>query len=223
MSMQLVAQEPFAAVLQRYRLAAGLSQGELAERAGLSERGISDLERGVRRQPHPSTMRQLADGLGLDTSDRAELLEARSGRPRRVPSGGPYPGEALPASRAASLLLDCLDAYLSVTHDRRRMAERVISLAALHLALDDERAGLDEPTDLLAWSRQRQRRRGLTSREHEVARLVARGFSNRELADELVITEKTAKNHVQRVLDKLGARSRAEVAARAEEFGLRVS
>jgi DNA-binding NarL/FixJ family response regulator len=61
---------------------------------------------------------------------------------------------------------------------------------------------------------------GLTSREREVAALVARGLRNRDIAEQLVITEKTAKNHVQRVLEKLGARSRTEVAARAYEFGL---
>src|SRR5579884_3452685 len=46
---------PFGCLLQRQRLAAGLSQEELAERAGLSRRGISDLERGVRRSPLPAT------------------------------------------------------------------------------------------------------------------------------------------------------------------------
>ena len=61
---------------------------------------------------------------------------------------------------------------------------------------------------------------GLTRREREVAALIARGLSNRELAEQLVITVKTVKNHIQRVLDKLGARSRTEVAARAFEFGL---
>jgi DNA-binding NarL/FixJ family response regulator len=63
----------------------------------------------------------------------------------------------------------------------------------------------------------------LTAREYEVARLVARGFSNRQISDELVITEKTAKNHVQHVLEKLAVRSRAEVAARADELGLRMT
>jgi DNA-binding NarL/FixJ family response regulator len=61
---------------------------------------------------------------------------------------------------------------------------------------------------------------GVTRREYEVAVLVARGLSNREIADQLVIAEKTAKNHVQRVLDKLGVSSRREVIARADEFGL---
>ena len=61
----------------------------------------------------------------------------------------------------------------------------------------------------------------LTQREAEVARLLARGLTNRQVADVLVITEKTAKNHAQKVLDKLGVRSRAQVAARATELGLR--
>jgi non-specific serine/threonine protein kinase len=60
----------------------------------------------------------------------------------------------------------------------------------------------------------------LTAREDEVARLMARGFSNRQIADELVIAEKTVKNYVQRVLEKLEVRSRAELAARAGELGL---
>jgi len=52
-------------LLQKLRRAAGLSEDELAERAGLSRRGISDLERGQRRSPHLSTVRRLADALGL--------------------------------------------------------------------------------------------------------------------------------------------------------------
>ena len=61
----------------------------------------------------------------------------------------------------------------------------------------------------------------LTGREREVAALLARGLRNRPIAEQLDISEKTVKNHVQRVLDKLGAHSRAEVAARADELGLR--
>jgi transcriptional regulator with XRE-family HTH domain len=64
----------FAGLLRKFRRAAGLSQDELAERGDLSRRGISDLERRQRRSPHPSTARRLADALGLDSNDRAELL-----------------------------------------------------------------------------------------------------------------------------------------------------
>jgi transcriptional regulator with XRE-family HTH domain len=54
-----VGPQAFGALL--HRLAAGLSQAELAERAGLSARGISDLERGVRQAPYPATLRRLAE------------------------------------------------------------------------------------------------------------------------------------------------------------------
>lgn len=52
----------------------------------------------------------------------------------------------------------------------------------------------------------------LTDRELEVLRLVARGMSNREIADELVIAENTVKNHVRNILEKLQLRSRMEAA-----------
>jgi DNA-binding CsgD family transcriptional regulator len=53
----------------------------------------------------------------------------------------------------------------------------------------------------------------LTGREREVARLVAAGRSNREIADTLVITEGTVEVHIKHVLSKLGFRSRTQVAA----------
>ncbi len=62
----------------------------------------------------------------------------------------------------------------------------------------------------------------LTPREREVARLVAQGLSNRQVAEQLVLTEKTAANHVGRVFEKLGVHSRGQLAARATELGLHV-
>jgi len=59
-----------------HRAAAGLTQEELAERAGLSARGISDLERGRRAHPHYETVRVLDDALGLGDEDRAALMAA---------------------------------------------------------------------------------------------------------------------------------------------------
>jgi predicted ATPase/DNA-binding NarL/FixJ family response regulator len=53
----------------------------------------------------------------------------------------------------------------------------------------------------------------LTSRELQVARLVAGGRSNKEIAAELVISQRTAENHVEHILTKLGFTSRAQVAA----------
>src|SRR5579872_4821811 len=55
----------FGSLLRRYRRTAGLTQEELAERAGLSRRAISDLERGERTRPHPATIELLATALRL--------------------------------------------------------------------------------------------------------------------------------------------------------------
>jgi DNA-binding NarL/FixJ family response regulator len=61
---------------------------------------------------------------------------------------------------------------------------------------------------------------GLTRREVEVAGLVARGRSNREIADEFVLSERTVETHVQHILTKLGFTSRTEIAAWAVRTGL---
>ena len=53
----------------------------------------------------------------------------------------------------------------------------------------------------------------LTAREREVLNLLARGLSNREIAEELVITNKTVKNHLSRIYEKIGVHSRAEAIA----------
>jgi transcriptional regulator with XRE-family HTH domain len=67
---------PFAVLLRQHRRNARLTQEALAGRAGLSPRGISDLERGLRRAPYRHTVRQLADALELAPADRESLIEA---------------------------------------------------------------------------------------------------------------------------------------------------
>lgn len=59
----------------------------------------------------------------------------------------------------------------------------------------------------------------LSGREIEIVRLVARGYTNRQIAEELVIAEKTARNHISRILDKLNLSRRSEAAAWAVQQG----
>jgi DNA-binding NarL/FixJ family response regulator len=53
----------------------------------------------------------------------------------------------------------------------------------------------------------------LTPRQREVALLIARGLTNRQIAERLIIAPRTADNHVQHIFDKLGLSTRAQVAA----------
>jgi len=93
----------FGALLRQWREQVGLSQEELAERAGLTGKAIGALERGERRHPYPTTVRALANSLGLDVGDRQAFLAAA---PKRLgmayteahsaePPPFPLPPEAL--------------------------------------------------------------------------------------------------------------------------------
>jgi transcriptional regulator with XRE-family HTH domain len=95
----------FGELLRRARQAAGLTQEELAERAGLSRRGIADLEGGARRRPRKDTAALLAAALGLAGEDRAAFeAAARHGMQRPASSAHSpplaVPGEAILSARA---------------------------------------------------------------------------------------------------------------------------
>lgn len=77
----------FGSLLRRHRAAAGLTQEELAERAGLSARAISDLERGIKRAPRKDTVALLTQALGLTPRQRDAFTAAA--RPGAAASAGP--------------------------------------------------------------------------------------------------------------------------------------
>ena len=74
--MQRDSPPTFGEILRQYRQAAHLSQEELSERAGLSKRAISDLERGVNRTPRHATLALLADALQLPPPERLRFEAA---------------------------------------------------------------------------------------------------------------------------------------------------
>jgi DNA-binding CsgD family transcriptional regulator len=91
-----------------------------------------------------------------------------------------------------------------------RRAEALLDLAADAAARYGLRPLGDEIRDLAP---SLDGRRLLSPREREVAALVAEGCSNRAIAERLVLSERTAENHVKAILDKLGFGSRAQIAA----------
>lgn len=60
----------------------------------------------------------------------------------------------------------------------------------------------------------------LSSREHQILALVARGFSNTEIAEELLIGRRTVATHLENIFAKTGTRSRVRIAVRATELGI---
>jgi transcriptional regulator with XRE-family HTH domain len=90
--------ESLAAALRRHRNASGLTQEQVAERAGVSVRTISDLERGIHPTARRSTLERLTRALGLSPADAARLLrqesaEAAPAAPALPPSLRPRPGQ----------------------------------------------------------------------------------------------------------------------------------
>jgi tetratricopeptide (TPR) repeat protein/transcriptional regulator with XRE-family HTH domain len=130
----------FGRLLRGYRVAAGLSQAELAERARLSTRAVSDLERGVHGAPQRQTMALLIDALDLSDAERAALEAAvvrRRGPPALQPAIDGSPAD-LPVGAALPLpltpLIDRNAELAALVGDGHALAQSLEGLADLALA-----------------------------------------------------------------------------------------
>src|SRR5215212_3347569 len=119
----------FASLLRRHRVASGLSQEALAERAGLSARAVSDLERGARRAPYRETVRLLADALQLSDDDYM-ALEAAVDRGRGpLTAASPSPDRVSPTLPAAvTPLIGRNEEVASLLSQLRRSDARLFTL-----------------------------------------------------------------------------------------------
>jgi HD-GYP domain-containing protein (c-di-GMP phosphodiesterase class II)/DNA-binding CsgD family transcriptional regulator len=180
----------------------------------------AELER-VRLHPY-LTERMLASSealaaLGAIAVQHHERLDG-SGYPRGLS------GEALtPAGRT----LAAADAYHAMTEPRPHRDALTAEEAAAELRLGVRRALFDGDAAeavLGAAGHSVKRRRdwpgGLTSREIEVLRLLVRGLSNKEIAERLVISRKTAGSHIEHIYSKIHASNRAQASLFAVKHGL---
>jgi DNA-binding NarL/FixJ family response regulator len=125
-----------------------------------------------------------------------------------------YVYESLRAGASGFLLKDATAADLVA-------AVRVIAAGEALLAPSVTRRLIEEFAKMPRRDQARpDRLASLTTRELEVARLIARGMSNGEIADTLIVAEQTVKTHVGRILTKLDLRDRAQVVVTAYESGL---
>jgi HD-GYP domain-containing protein (c-di-GMP phosphodiesterase class II) len=182
--------------------------------------GPGEWER-IRLHPHiTERMLQQSEALaplGQIAVQHRERLDG-SGYPRRLS------GAAI--SRPARVL-GAADAYQAMVEQRPYRPARSSDDAAAELRAD-VRAGRhdgDAVEAVLGAAGHRVRRRregpaGLTQREIEVLRLLARGLSNRAIAQQLVISPKTVANHVEHIYAKIDASTRARASLFAMQHGL---
>ncbi len=166
------------------------------------------------RMLHQSAALAPLGGIAVQHRERLD----GSGYPRGL-SGGAI-------SRQARVL-GAADAYQSMREPRPHRRARPAAEAAAEMRAEVRAGRLDGPAvDAVLGAaghrlpRRREALAGLTAREVEVLILLARGMSNRQIAEQLVITPKTAGNHVEHIYAKIGTSNRAGAAMFAVQHGL---
>ncbi len=165
----------------------------------------------------------------LATSDTLEHLAPLAGmHHERLDGSGYHRGSSGADQPVAVRVLAAADAFQAMTQDRPHRSALSAEQAAEELVQDARAGTLDGEcvaavVEAAGEARPRPhdlRPGGLSAREIEVLRLVAVGFSNPEIAQQLVISRRTAEHHVQHIYGKVGVRSRPALALFAMEHGL---
>ena len=188
----------------------------------IAEQLLDSVGDGKQAQPVPALWKLKAEALiALERWKPAEaaLEQARAGAEQR---------QVLPLLWQ----IRCLRGWLYKQQKDNEAAQAEFAAARqlvqkLGMTIDDEQlrtAFIDSacetlPKEKTVSKRQSEAERfgGLTPREREVARLLSQGKSNREIAEMLVLSERTVENHVGNILTKLGFNSRAQIAVWAVE------
>jgi predicted ATPase/DNA-binding CsgD family transcriptional regulator len=143
---------------------------------------------------------------GTQLMGAAEALRGALGSPLLGPEQGPHE-----RARTVARTRLGLGAFDEAWHAGSSLPlERVLKLAA---ATEPALRSVGAPSPEASSAQ-------LTTREREIATLIGRGWTSRQIAEALVITVKTADTHADRIRDKLGMHSRAEIAAWAVHAGL---
>jgi DNA-binding CsgD family transcriptional regulator len=164
----------------------------------------------------------------LHQSEALAPLGAIAVQHRERLDGSGYPrGLTGSAIARPARILGAVDAYQAMREPRPHRPARSAEEAAAELRAEVKAARLDgEAVEaVLGAAGHRVRRRrggpaGLTPREVEVLRLLARGLSNRKIAERLVISPKTVANHVEHIYAKIDASTRATASLFALQHGL---
>jgi HD-GYP domain-containing protein (c-di-GMP phosphodiesterase class II) len=182
--------------------------------------GAGERER-VRMHPYlTERMLRQSESLAPLAAIAVQLRERLDG------SGYPHGLSGAAISRPARVL-GAADAYQAMREPRPHRPARPAPEAAAELRREAKAGRLDAEAveAVLGAAGHRVARRragpaGLTAREVDVLRLLARGLSNKEIAEVLVITPKTVGNHVEHIYSKIGASSRAAASLFAMRHGL---
>ena len=165
----------------------------------------------------------------LATSGRLERLAPIAGMHHERIDGSGYHRSCSGRDQPPAVrVLAAADVFQAMTQERPHRAHLSAEQAAEELLRESRSGTLDGECvaavlEAAGQARPRThdlRPAGLSEREIEVLRLAARGFSNRDIADKLVISRRTAEHHVQHIYGKLGVSSRPALAFFAMEHGL---